>query len=213
MSFTGRSRSPVCVRPILLMTSMPSTTSPNTVWRSSRCGVGAERNEELPAVGVGAAIGHRHDAGLVVAQLRVKLVGEVISGSADSLAERIAALDHEADRSRGGRSFRRNRGFCTFWFVRGSAPLFSNPRPSPTKFSTVRGASCSKRRIVKFPSVRHKLRRRFPSTVGSLSATVGVQSYEPKRIPLPRGTIPSMTADAPNSRRRRARCGGGRCCR
>ena len=96
MSFTGRSRSPVRVRPILLTTSMPSTTSPNTRVAIVEVRRRRERNEELPAIGVGAAIRHRHDAGLVVAQLRMKLVGEVISGSADSLAERIAALDHEA---------------------------------------------------------------------------------------------------------------------
>src|SRR5207244_9007620 len=55
-----------------------------------------ERDEELPAVGVRAAIGHRHDAGLVVPQLRMELVREVIAGPADALAERIAALDHES---------------------------------------------------------------------------------------------------------------------
>ena len=34
--------------------------------------------------------------GLAVAQRRVELVGEVVAGSADPLAERVAALNHEA---------------------------------------------------------------------------------------------------------------------
>src|SRR5262245_66179609 len=55
----------------------------------------SERDEELPAIGVRATVRHREDACLVVPQLRVKLVGEVIAGAADTLTERIAALNHE----------------------------------------------------------------------------------------------------------------------
>src|SRR2546427_7114129 len=54
-----------------------------------------QRDEELPAVGVGPAVGHRQNARLVVAQLRVELVGEVVARASGALAERIAALDHE----------------------------------------------------------------------------------------------------------------------
>ena len=56
----------------------------------------AERDEELAAVGVGPAVGHRQDAGLVVPEPRVELVGELVAGAADALSQRIAALDHEA---------------------------------------------------------------------------------------------------------------------
>src|SRR4030095_1341059 len=114
MSVVGRSRSVVGVLPIFRTTSIPSITSPKTEWRSSRCGVGAsvmknwpplvfgprlaiarmaalmrrsraQRDEELAAVGVRAAVGHRQDAGLVVPQLRMKLVAERVSRSADPL--------------------------------------------------------------------------------------------------------------------------------
>src|SRR4030095_10897378 len=44
-----------------------------------------QRDEELAAVGVRAAVGHRQDAGLVVPQLRMKLVAERVSRSADPL--------------------------------------------------------------------------------------------------------------------------------
>src|SRR5262249_23332946 len=37
---TGRSWRPVGTAPIFFTTSRPSTTSPNTLWRLSRCGVG-----------------------------------------------------------------------------------------------------------------------------------------------------------------------------
>jgi hypothetical protein len=49
-----------------------------------------------PSIRVRATVRHRENASLVVPQLRVKLVCEVIAGPADSLAERIAALNHEA---------------------------------------------------------------------------------------------------------------------
>jgi len=78
-SVSGRSRSLVAVLPIFWTTSMPSTTSPNTLWRSSRW-ASAERDEELPAVGVGAAVRHRENARLVVPRLRMELVREGIAG-------------------------------------------------------------------------------------------------------------------------------------
>src|SRR5689334_12052320 len=56
----------------------------------------AERNKELAAVGVRPAIGHRQNAGLVVAEPGMKLIAEGVAGPADPLAERIAALHHEA---------------------------------------------------------------------------------------------------------------------
>src|SRR5919109_545354 len=59
-----------------------------------RCG--SERDEELAAVGVGAGIGHRQDAGFAVSQCGVEFVGELVAGATVSLPERIAALDHEA---------------------------------------------------------------------------------------------------------------------
>src|SRR6478735_2532537 len=60
------------------------------VWR------GAERDEELRAVGVRPGVGHREDALAVVAQARMELVGELVARAAESLAERIATLNHEA---------------------------------------------------------------------------------------------------------------------
>src|SRR5258705_12594116 len=55
-----------------------------------------QRDEELAAIGVRTAVGHREDARLVLAQIRMKLVRKGIAGSANPLAERIAALDHES---------------------------------------------------------------------------------------------------------------------
>src|SRR6185436_652953 len=52
-------------------------------------------DEELAAVGVGAGVGHRQDARLVVARFRMELVGEVEAGAAGALPERVAPLDHE----------------------------------------------------------------------------------------------------------------------
>src|SRR3954471_20154611 len=57
---------------------------------------GTERNEELAAVGVGAAVSHRQDAGLAVALRRMKFVLEGEARAAGALAQRIASLDHEA---------------------------------------------------------------------------------------------------------------------
>src|SRR5204862_5048707 len=55
-----------------------------------------QRDEELSAVGVRAAVRHREDAGFGVPQLRRELVGERVARAARALAERVAALDHEA---------------------------------------------------------------------------------------------------------------------
>ena len=70
MSLTGRSCAPVRVLPILRTTSMPSVDLaedrvPVVEVRRRR-----QRDEELAAVGVRAGVGHRQDAGLVVAQRR-----------------------------------------------------------------------------------------------------------------------------------------------
>src|SRR5436190_19175959 len=55
-----------------------------------------ERDEKLSPVRVRPPIGHRQHASLVVPELRMKLVREVIPRAADALAQRIAALNHEA---------------------------------------------------------------------------------------------------------------------
>src|SRR5688572_7705544 len=55
-----------------------------------------EGDEELSAVRIRAAVSHRQDPRLVVPELRRKLVSETVSGAADALAQRVAALDHEA---------------------------------------------------------------------------------------------------------------------
>ena len=52
----------------------------------------AEGEEELRAVGVGAAVGHGEDAGAVVPQAGHELVGQQVAGPALPGAERIAAL-------------------------------------------------------------------------------------------------------------------------
>ena len=96
MSVSGRSRSPVGALPIFFTTSIPSTTSPKTVWRSSRCGVGASVMKNCPPLVFGPRFAIDRIPGLVVPRLRMELVGERVAGSADPLAERIAALNHEA---------------------------------------------------------------------------------------------------------------------
>src|SRR3954471_22444851 len=57
---------------------------------------GTERNEELPAVGVRAAVGHRQDARLAVALRRMKFILEREARPTGPLAQRIASLNHEA---------------------------------------------------------------------------------------------------------------------
>src|SRR4030095_5817610 len=56
---------------------------------------GSQRDEELPTVGVGPRVRHGQDAGFAVAEAWMELVGELVAGSADTLPERVAALDHE----------------------------------------------------------------------------------------------------------------------
>ena len=88
---TGRSCRPVGTEPIFFTTSRPETTSPNTEWRLSRCGVGPSVMKNwLPFV-PRTRVGHRQDPGLVVATARVELVAEVVAGAAVALPERISA--------------------------------------------------------------------------------------------------------------------------
>ena len=57
---------------------------------------GRNRDEELAAVGVGAAVGHGQLAGLVEAVRRaLGLILEAIAGAAHACARRVAALNHE----------------------------------------------------------------------------------------------------------------------
>src|SRR5262245_41727367 len=56
----------------------------------------SQRDEELTAVGIGSPVRHREDALFAVFQVRMEFVGELIAGSADALAQRIATLNHEA---------------------------------------------------------------------------------------------------------------------
>src|SRR6266487_1626139 len=55
-----------------------------------------ERDEELAAVGVGAAVRHRQDAGFVDLLAGSEFVGKAITRPAGSVAQWIAALNHEA---------------------------------------------------------------------------------------------------------------------
>src|ERR1039458_1836846 len=52
-------------------------------------------NEELRAVGIGPAVGHRQPPGLVEGEGGTELIFEAISRIARSIAYRIAALNHE----------------------------------------------------------------------------------------------------------------------
>jgi hypothetical protein len=52
-------------------------------------------DEELRAVSVGAAVGHREHAGAVVGEVVVELVFELVAGAAAAGTGRVAALDHE----------------------------------------------------------------------------------------------------------------------
>src|SRR6476659_1521962 len=52
----------------------------------------ADRDEELAAVGVGPGIGHRENAGFLVPQRGMELVGELVPWPADALPERVPAL-------------------------------------------------------------------------------------------------------------------------
>lgn len=59
---------------------------------------GRQRYEELRSVRVRARVGHRQNAGAAVLQIRMDLVGELLTvdtGAAATGAGRIAALDHE----------------------------------------------------------------------------------------------------------------------
>ncbi len=57
---------------------------------------GAEGEEELAAVRAGAGVGHRENAGTVMAQRGMKFVAELVARSAGAGAGRVAALGHEA---------------------------------------------------------------------------------------------------------------------
>lgn len=57
-----------------------------------------QRDEELAAVRVGAGVGHAEDAGAVVAEVGVDLVGKLVAvdrGAAAAGARRVAGLDHK----------------------------------------------------------------------------------------------------------------------
>src|SRR5439155_23513899 len=56
----------------------------------------SEGEEELTAVGAGAGVGHREPAGLVVLDNALELGVELVPWSPAAVAERIAALGHEA---------------------------------------------------------------------------------------------------------------------
>ena len=165
-------------------TSMPSTTSPNTECRLSRCGVRPERDEELAAVRVRPRVGHREDAGLVVAQLRVELVGELVAGAAGALPERIAALDHEAvDHAVEDRGRRR------------TAALPSCPSPGrSTPWCPRRGrrssrrssATCSSnRRIGEVAFGRVEIARKRLAVTGAPSTTVAGRAVERHQLNAP----------------------------
>src|SRR5216684_3490591 len=51
---------------------------------------------ELAAVGVGAGVGHRKDAGAIVPERLINLVAELIAGAASPIALWVATLNHEA---------------------------------------------------------------------------------------------------------------------
>ena len=52
-------------------------------------------NEKLAAVGIRPAVCHGQCSGPVVFKIRVKLIRELIAGSACSITERISTLYHE----------------------------------------------------------------------------------------------------------------------
>lgn len=52
-------------------------------------------DEKLRAIRARTSIGHGEDAGLVVAQFRVKLIGEFVARATASGFGRVAALQHE----------------------------------------------------------------------------------------------------------------------
>lgn len=52
-------------------------------------------DEELAAVGAGACVGHREDAGFVVFEVRDEFVAEFVAWAARSGAGWVAALNHE----------------------------------------------------------------------------------------------------------------------
>ena len=125
-------------------------TSPKIACLLSSHGVGAERDEELAAVGVGAGVGHRQEPAAIVAQAGAELVGELVAGAARAVAHRAAALDHEAvDDAVEDQAVVEGR--FTFWPVFGSVHSLV-PSARPTKLATVFGALSSKSLTLKVPS-------------------------------------------------------------
>jgi len=57
--------------------------------------LGAVRDEELRAVGVGSGVGHRESPGGIVSQFRVKFIFKRVARAAGARALRATALDHE----------------------------------------------------------------------------------------------------------------------
>ncbi len=53
-------------------------------------------NEKLRAVGSGSGVSHRKNSGLVVAEFRMKFIGEFVSGTTPTGFRWIAALKHES---------------------------------------------------------------------------------------------------------------------
>ena len=90
-------------RPVLVL-AIASTTAPALgVGDLAEDGVLAvevrgrpDGDEELRAVGVRAGVRHREQVRPVEGQLRVELVGELVARPAVTLAQRVAALDHES---------------------------------------------------------------------------------------------------------------------
>ena len=113
-------------------------------------------DEELAAVGVGAGVGHGQQARLVELAAALELVLELVARAAGAATERVAALDHEvrdAAVEDGPVVERRRRSSSRRW--RGAVHSFS-PVASPTKFSTVFGASLANSFTTTLPSVVSK---------------------------------------------------------
>ena len=81
---TGRSPRPVRTLAISSTTSRLawSATSPKIVCRRFRCGVRADGDEELRAVGARTGVGHGQQVRLVEDQIGMELVAELVARAA-----------------------------------------------------------------------------------------------------------------------------------
>ena len=95
-----------------------------------RCGVGASVMKNWPPLVLGPRLAIDRMPALSWRSFGLKLVGEVVSGSADALTERVAALDHEAVDHAVEDGAVVIRLLCAFLVRPRIGPLLRSPQPT-----------------------------------------------------------------------------------